>query len=48
MSLQIKVEMYLYHKNLCLQLQEHLDKECPAVELKCPFYIVGCTFEVCE
>ncbi|PFX14515.1 TNF receptor-associated factor 6-like [Stylophora pistillata] len=26
-------------------LKEHLDKECPAVKLKCPFYIVGCLYE---
>ena len=30
------------------QMEEHLDKECPQTEIKCPFYVVGCTFEVCR
>jgi len=28
-----------------LEMEEHLDKECPQTEIKCPFYVVGCTFE---
>ena len=29
-------------------MEEHLEKECPVVEIKCPFIIVGCTFEVSQ
>ena len=29
-----------------LQMQEHNEKECPRAELKCPFNVVGCKFEV--
>ena len=28
------------------QIEEHLEKECPNTEIKCPFHIVGCTFKV--
>ena len=28
------------------QIEEHLEKECPNTEVKCPFHIVGCTYEV--
>ena len=28
------------------QVKEHLEKECPNTEIKCPFHIVGCTFKV--
>ena len=28
------------------QIEEHLEKECPNTEIKCPFHIVGCTYEV--
>ena len=27
-------------------MEEHLEKECPVMEIKCPFVIVGCAFEV--
>ena len=29
-----------------LQMQDHNEKECPTAELKCPFNVVGCQFEV--
>ena len=29
-----------------LQMQDHNEKECPRAELKCPFSVVGCQFEV--
>ena len=29
-----------------LQMQDHNEKECPTAELKCPFNVVGCKFEV--
>ena len=29
-----------------LQMQDHNEKECPTAELKCPFSVVGCQFEV--
>ena len=28
------------------QIEEHWEKECPNTEIKCPFHIVGCTYEV--
>ena len=28
------------------QIDEHLEKECPNTEIKCPFHVVGCTYEV--
>ena len=31
---------------IVLQIQEHNEKECPRAELKCPFHVVGCAFEV--
>jgi len=27
-------------------MQDHNEKECPTAELKCPFNVVGCKFEV--
>ena len=32
--------------NFVLQIEEHSEKECPTAELKCPFNVVGCSFEV--
>ena len=29
-----------------LQMPDHNEKECPRAELKCPFSVVGCQFEV--
>ena len=34
------------HVAFLCQMEDHLDKECPRKEIKCPFNIVGCTFEV--
>lgn len=28
------------------QIEGHLEKECPNTEIKCPFHVVGCTYEV--
>ena len=29
-----------------LQMQDHNEKECPKAQIKCPFNILGCPFEV--
>ena len=43
LDLLIEVVSYCFS---IFQIKEHLERECPNTEIKCPFHIVGCTYEV--